>query len=85
MTLFKISRHDRVNIICLCLTGHLLSVVSIQGLKKCLVPITLPYLVFVPYPKVFMPILLKKELFLPKNSLAVLNTNSPTIKSSISG
>ena len=34
--------------------------------KSCLVPITLPYLVFVSYPKVFLSILLKNELFLPK-------------------
>ena len=35
--------------------------------KGCLVPITLPYLVFVPYLKVFLSILLKNELFTHKN------------------
>ena len=53
------------------------------GPKKCLVPITLPYLVSVPYLKVFLPILQKNELFLPKNSLSILNINSPTIKLSV--
>ena len=61
------------------------SSITDRGLKKCLVPITLPYLVFVPYPKVFLRILLKNELFLPKTSLAVLNINSPTIELSVSG
>ena len=49
------------------------------SLKKSLVPITLPYLVFVPYPKVFLPIPLKNELFLPKISLAVLYIGLHTV------